>query len=120
MRKLPQPDDKTLDTIKKCASRGIRWEDIAIITGHKEITLQRNKAAKQAYRQGRSQCKLAVANSLFQMATGGRHPAATIFAAKVILGWREDGTSFSDDEKTAAAVLSIPGAHFGKVKAAAS
>ena len=116
MRKLPPPDERALTQIKKCASLGIRWEDIAIITGHKEITLQRNKLAKAAYREGRAHCKLAIANSLFAMATGGKHPASTIFAAKVILGWREDGSSFTD-ERRESATLSIPGAHFGKVKA---
>ena len=117
MRKLPPIDIASLSLIRKCASRGIRWEDISIIVGRKEATLQRDKAAKGAYREGRAQCKLAVANALFAMATGGRHPAATIFAAKVMLGWREDGSSFSEDDKAAAAMLSIPGAHFGKVKA---
>jgi hypothetical protein len=116
MRKLPPPDAQTLNQIRKCASLGIRWEDIAIITGRKEATLQRNKESKAAYREGRAACKVTIAQSLFTMATRGRHPAATIFAAKVILGWREDGSSFADDTKDAA-TLSIPGAHFGKVKA---
>lgn len=116
MRRLPPPDKATLDRIRKCASLGIRWEDIAIITGHKEATLQRNKPAKAAYREGRAACKVTIAQSLFTMATSGRHPAATIFAAKAILGWREDGSSFTD-EAAEAASLSIPGAHFGKVKA---
>lgn len=116
MRKLPPLDAQSLATIRKCASRGIRWEDISVIVGRAEASLQRDKAAKASYREGRAQCKLAIANSLFTMATGGRHPAATIFAAKVILGWREDGSSFTDEEKDSA-TLSIPGAHFGKVKA---
>lgn len=115
-RRLPPLSEQQISTIRKCASRGIRWEDISIIVGRAEASIQRDKVAMASYREGRAQCKLAVANSLFAMATGGRHPAATIFAAKAILGWREDGSSFTEQADDAA-TLSIPGAHFGKVKA---
>jgi hypothetical protein len=114
MKRLPPLDQRQLDQIKFCASRGLRWEDIARIVGRAEASIQRDKKAMAMYRQGRADVKLLVGNSLVKMATNGRSAAATIFAAKVMLGFTEDGGAFresSDAMKT----IKIPGAHFGKV-----
>lgn len=117
MKKLEPLTEKELGTLKYCASRGLRWEDIARIIGRSQASIERDDIALETYRVGRAQAKLKVANTFFTMATSGKHPVMTIFACKVMLGFSEDGDAFREREDNAKR-LNIPGAHFGKVTAA--
>ena len=110
--------DKEYRMIRYCGSRGITWDDIARLVGIHKKTLERDGFAQEEYRIGRAAAKLRVSETFFQMATSGLHPVMTIFAAKVMLGFSEDGKSFSDQEDASAMIqklVSIPSATFGKV-----
>jgi hypothetical protein len=110
--------EKEYRMVRYCGSRGISWADIARLVGVNLRKLERDKLAQEEYRIGRAGAKLKISETFFQMATSGNFPVMTIFAAKVICGFKEDGTSFADDveEAVKAKLVLIPNATFGKVK----
>lgn len=114
MKRRPPLTDRELASLRLMASRGLTWPDIGRIIDRSTAWLQRNKTCLEHYRKGRAQAKLRIAETLFAMATSGRVPAATIFAAKVVCGFDEAGTAFRDDEQTQAKTVAIPGARFGE------
>lgn len=116
MRKLPKLDATQLRKLRLMASRGLKWDDIGLLLDRSPSSIQRDKQALKAYRTGRAEAKLQCGENLFSMSMQKKWPAVNIFQAKVMLGFREDGTTF-DEAPAAARIVKIPGAHFGKVAA---
>lgn len=110
--------EKEYRMIRYCGSRGINWPDIARLVGVKLRILERDKHALEEYRIGRAGAKLKISETFFQMATSGNFPVMTIFAAKVVCGFDEEGKAFADDleEAVKQKLVLIPNATFGKVK----
>ena len=82
-----EPNGKTRKVVKTMASLGCRHEDIATML---EIT---PKTLRKHFRieldTGAIEANAQVVQSLFDMATKGKNPAAAIFWTKSRCGWRE-------------------------------
>ena len=66
---------------------GIKQEDIATVLGIDAKTFRKHYATEIATAHVRANSR--VAETAYQMATSGRHPAVTMFWLKTRLGWRE-------------------------------
>jgi hypothetical protein len=67
---------------------GIKQEDIATELGLRSPKTLRKHFSPELER-GAIQANTQVGQTLFKMATSGKHPAATIFWLKTRAGWRE-------------------------------
>ena len=75
-------------TVRAMAGFGMTQQDIATSLGLRSTKTLRKHFPKELGG-GTVDAKARVAQTLYQMATSGKHPAATIFWTKVRLGWRE-------------------------------
>src|ERR671933_2097445 len=75
-------------TVKALAGYGLTHEQIASVIG-----LRSPKTLRKHFRRelagGRAEADARVGQTLYQMATSGKHPAATLFYMKCRCGWRE-------------------------------
>lgn len=73
--------------VERMAAVGMRDEEIALVLGVGEATVQRRLRAE--LKRGRARATMAVMNTAYNLATSGRCPAATFFWLKCRAGWRE-------------------------------
>ena len=82
------PTKDQRDIVKSMAAMGIPHEDIA-----RKIGVRSPKTLRKHFRDeldlGAMEANYKVVKTLFEMATSGEHPAATIFWAKSRAGFRE-------------------------------
>ena len=75
-------------TVKSLSAYGIRQDEIAKMLG-----LRAAKSLRKHFRQeldrGATEATAQVGQTLYKMATSGKHPAATIFWLKTRACWRE-------------------------------
>ena len=82
------PTEEQRRSVKSLSAYGIKPEDIATELGLRSPKTLRKHFGKEIKR-GAIQANTRVGQTLYQMATSGKHPAATIFWLKVRAGWRE-------------------------------
>jgi len=99
------PTENQLNGLEVMSGHGLREEDLAAYCGVSLATFKRaeartNTGLSERLLKGRSKANSAVAKTLFQMATSGKCPAATLFWCKVRLHWKEppSGIEFPDDK----------------------
>ena len=94
------------NTVKALAGYGLAHDQIARIIG-----LRSSKTLRKHFRKeldtGAAEAGAQVAQTLYQMATSGQQPAATMFWAKTRLRWRE--TTAEDIRPAATPTLTITG-----------
>lgn len=73
--------------VERMAAIGMRDEDIAMVLGVGEATVQRRLGPE--LKRGRAKATMAVMGTAYNLATSGRCPAATFFWLKCRAGWRE-------------------------------
>jgi hypothetical protein len=82
------PTEEQRRTVKSLSAYGIKQEEIAQMVG-----LRSTKSLRKHFRQeldrGAIEATAQVAQTLYKMATSGKHPAASIFWLKTRAGWRE-------------------------------
>jgi len=82
------PTGEQRRTVKSLSGYGIKQEEIAKMVG-----LRSSKSLRKHFRQeldrGTIEATAQVSQTLYKMATSGKHPAATIFWLKTRAGWRE-------------------------------
>lgn len=82
------PTNEQRGIVKSMAAMGIPHEQIAL-----KIAVRSPKTLRKHFRQeldlGATEANYKVMSTLFQMATSGEHPVATIFWAKTRIGLRE-------------------------------
>jgi hypothetical protein len=82
------PTNEQRALVKSMAGVGMRHEDIA-----RKIGLRSPKTLRKYFRDelelGATDANYKVFRTLYQMATSGEHPSATMFWAKCRGGWRE-------------------------------
>lgn len=93
-----KPTVEQLEIVQKLASRGMLHEDIAAIVGVSKKTLY--KYFKNELDRGGADKRLVIRETLFQMATMERIPAAAIFLAKTECGMREKDPVKADEKPT--------------------
>jgi hypothetical protein len=83
-----KPTNEQRNIVKSMAAMGIPHEDIG-----RKIGVRSPKTIRKHFREeldlGAMEANYKVAKTLFEMATSGAHPAATIFWAKTRNGFRE-------------------------------
>jgi len=82
------PTDEQRGLVKSMAAMGIQHGQIALKIGVRSAKTLR-KHFRQELDLGATEANYKVAKTLFLMATSGEHPAATIFWAKTLNGFRE-------------------------------
>jgi len=83
------PTEAHRSTVKSMAAYGVREEDIATELGLRSPKTLRKHFGQEIERAA-IQANARVGQTLYQMATSGKHPAATIFWMKTRAGWREN------------------------------
>ncbi len=82
------PTEEQRRTVKSLSAYGIKQEEIAEM-----VDLRSAKSLRKHFRQelnrGAIEATAQVSQTLYKMATSGKHPAATIFWLKTRAGWRE-------------------------------
>ena len=82
------PTEEQRRTVKSLSAYGITQEEIATM-----VDLRSAKSLRKHFRQeldrGAIEATAQVSQTLYKMATSGKHPAATIFWLKTRAGWRE-------------------------------
>lgn len=91
------PTDENRRTVRTLARYGVPHENIANVIGISRPTL--SKSFRHELDLGKSEANAAVMQTCFQMATSGRHPAATFFWLKCQAGWRERERDNRFDER---------------------
>lgn len=93
------PSEGDRKTVRTLARYGVPYENIASVVGISDRTL--SKAFRAELDLGKSEANAAVMQTCFQMATSGRHPAATFFWLKCQAGWREQprDSRWADDQR---------------------
>ena len=84
---IPTAEQRAI--VKSMAAMGIQQEDIALKVGVRSPKTLR-KHFREELKLGAIEANYKVAATLFQMATSGEHPAATIFWAKTRNRFREN------------------------------
>jgi hypothetical protein len=84
------PTDEQRRRVKMLASLGQRPKQIAMVVGIRSTTTLR-KHFREELTRGPAEAMANVRKTLFQMATSGRHPAATMFWLKTRARWSEQG-----------------------------
>jgi hypothetical protein len=84
------PTDEQRRRVKMLASLGQRHEQIAMVVGIGSTTTLR-KHFREELTRGPAEAMANVRKTLFQMATSGKHPAATMFWLKTRARWSEQG-----------------------------
>jgi hypothetical protein len=84
-----QPTDEQRRKVKSMAGFCVKESRIALIMGVSSTTLR--KHFREELMGGPGHAKLKVLKRLFDMATSGRNPAATMFCLKTRGGWSENG-----------------------------
>jgi hypothetical protein len=83
-----KPTDEQRRLVKSLAAFGTRQEDIARAVG-----VRSPKTLRKHYREeldrGAVEANANVARTMYQMATSGEHPTASMFWLKCRAGWRE-------------------------------
>lgn len=92
-----EPTDETRLIVSNLSAFGIRQEAIAKKIGISVPTLLKNYRDELDH--GLDNANAQVANTLFQMATSGQHPAATFFWLKTRAKWRETDKDDSDGKE---------------------
>lgn len=100
-----KPIDEQRKTVRAAAGYGLRHEYICKLIGLRSAkTLRKYFAAELSA--GAAEALAQVAQTAYQMATSGNHPAATMFWLKTRGGWRESGPE-SDPKKPEVPALII-------------
>src|SRR3954465_5550016 len=84
------PTDEQRRRVKMLASLGQRQEQIALVVGIGSTTTLR-KHFREELTRGPAEAMANVRKTLFEMATSGKHPAATMFWLKTRARWSEQG-----------------------------
>src|SRR3954452_20079703 len=84
------PTDEQRRRGKMLASLGQRAKQIAMVVGIRSTTTLR-KHFREELTRGPAEAMANVRKTLFQMATSGKHPAATMFWLKTRARWSEQG-----------------------------
>ncbi len=84
------PTDEQRRRVKMLASLGQRHEHIAMVVGIRSTTTL-GKHFREERTRGPAEAMANVRKTLFQMATSGKHPAATMFWLKTRARWSEQG-----------------------------
>ena len=83
-----QPTEEQSRQVKMLSALGIPQEEIA-----KRIGIRSPKTLRKHFREqldnGALEANSNVAKTLYQMATSGEHPSATIFWLKARMGWKD-------------------------------
>ena len=82
------PTEEKRNTVSAMAAYGIKHEDIARAVGARSPKTLRKYFAEEL-RSSAIHANGQVAKTLYEMATSGKWPAATIFWMKARMGWRE-------------------------------
>ena len=82
-----KPNDKDRAVVKALAAYGVPQEQIGARIGISHVTLRKYYQSELDLSAMEANAK--VAETCYQMATGGQHPAATFFWLKTRAGWRE-------------------------------
>jgi hypothetical protein len=82
------PTEEQRRTVKSLSAYGIKQDEIAQMLGLRSPKSLR-KHFRQEINRGGIEATAQVGQTLYQMATSGKHPAATIFWLKTRAGWRE-------------------------------
>ena len=82
-----EPTEASRKTATSMLAYGIKQEDIAIVLDIDPKTFRKHYGDEIA--KAHVQANSRVAETAYQMATSGRHPAMTMFWLKTRLGWRE-------------------------------
>jgi hypothetical protein len=85
-----QPTDEQRYRVRALAKCHVRREQIACILGLKSVAMLR-KHFSQELAMGAAEAKNTVLTRLFDLATSGRHPSATMFWLKTRARWSEKG-----------------------------
>ena len=80
------PTDEQRRRVKMLASLGQRHKQIAMVVGIRSTTTLR-KHFREELTRGPAEAMANVRKTLFQMATSGKHPAATMFWLKTRARW---------------------------------
>jgi predicted transcriptional regulator len=83
-----QVTDKLREQVKMMTAGGCRQEDVARVLDITTKTLR--KHFRQELDKGAIEANVAVATTMYRMATTGTNTSATIFWLKVRNGWREN------------------------------
>jgi len=83
-----QPTDEQRQLVKSLAAFGVAQEQIAKRIGIRSVKTLR-KHFRDELDRGALDANTNVVKSLYQMATSGQHPVATMFWLKCRAGWRE-------------------------------
>jgi hypothetical protein len=82
------PTEEQRRTVKSLSAYGIKQDEIAEM-----VNLRSSKSLRKHFRReidrGAIEATAQVGQTLYKMATSGKHPAATIFWLKTRAGWRE-------------------------------
>ena len=85
-----KPSESDRNTAQTMAAYGVPEEQIARAIGRRGISAKTlRKHFRNELSNGQAVANAKIAQTLFQMATSGEHPAVTIFCAKVRLHMRE-------------------------------
>ena len=82
-----EPTEASRKTATSMLAYGIKQEDIATVLDIDPKTFRKHYGDEIA--KAHVQANSRVAETAYQMATSGRHPAMTMFWLKTRLGWRE-------------------------------
>jgi hypothetical protein len=85
-----QPTEEQRHRVKALARCHVRPEQIACILSLKSVAMLR-KHFREELAMGAAEAKTKVLTRLFDMATSGRHPSATMFWLKTRARWSEKG-----------------------------
>jgi hypothetical protein len=83
-----QPSDEQRRLVKSLAAFGFPQEQMARAVGIRSAKTLR-KHYREELDRGELEANAQVSKTVFQMATSGQHPVATIFWLKCRAGWRE-------------------------------
>lgn len=83
-----EPTEEQRRRVKSLSAYGIKQEHIAQMMGIRSPKTLRKHFRVELTR-GAIEADAQVGQTLYQMATSGKHPAATIFWLKTRAGWRE-------------------------------
>jgi hypothetical protein len=84
LREFTEDELKTMDVL---AASGVPYRVIAEVLSTSESVL--SERFRERLADAKIRCNGKVAQTLYQMATSGRHPVATFFWLKTQAGWRE-------------------------------
>lgn len=104
-----EPDARSREYVEVMSGYGVPQADICVVLGISENTLRKHYAFE--IEQGKAKANVRVLETLFRMATSGKHPGPTIFWAKARCGMREPPIQVvptDPDGKTVRYVIEVP------------